>query len=273
MPPSLAISVVTYAPILSVVEQVLISLDQALCYARQRNILGETRLFLTDNGPGDAWRTRLLTLLANRSATSVELLSGHGNIGYGAGHNLAIRISDCDFHLVLNPDAMLDKDALYQALCFMADHPNVGLLAPAAVDGDGNRQYVCKAYPSVFDLLLRGFAPALLKKPFRNRLNRYQLHDLIGDRVVWDVPIVSGCFMLFRSSVLSRLEGFSPAYFLYFEDFDLSLRTAEIARIAYVPGVRITHFGGHAAGKGWRHVAMFIRSATTFFQQHGWKWL
>jgi len=56
-----------------------------------------------------------------------------------------------------------------------------------------------------------------------------------------------------------------------FEDFDLSLRFARQAAIAYVPAVRIRHAGGDAAGKGWAHRGMFIRSAFTFFQRHGWR--
>jgi len=90
--------------------------------------------------------------------------------------------------------------------------------------------------------------------------------------VVWDVPLVSGCCMLFKGPVLSKVRGFSPDYFLYFEDYDISLRVAQTARTVYVPAVRITHFGGHAASKGWRHIQLFLRSALTFFRQHTWQW-
>jgi hypothetical protein len=65
--------------------------------------------------------------------------------------------------------------------------------------------------------------------------------------------------------------GFSARYFLYFEDFDLSLRFHRLADIAYVPSVRITHGGGNAARKGGAHQRLFIRSALTFFRTHGWK--
>jgi GT2 family glycosyltransferase len=204
---------------------------------------------------------------------AVETIAGHGNIGFGSGHNLTLDRHDYDYHLVLNPDVLLERTALLSGLGYLAEHPDVGLLAPRVLDGTGRQQYLCKRYPSVLDLLLRGFAPPSLRRIFGKRLDRYELRDRIGDHVVMDVPIVSGCFMLFRRPVLTRLEGFSPAYFLYFEDFDLSLRIAKIARTAYVPDVRITHFGGHAARKGKRHVKLFARSALTFFNRHGWKWL
>lgn len=201
----------------------------------------------------------------------VDIRIGHGNIGFGRGHNLVLG-SISKFHLVLNPDAELARDALAQALAFMVRNPECGLLSPAAFWDDGMRQYLCKRYPAVLDLLVRGFAPARLKQFFRERLEHYEMRDLIGDDVVWDPPIVSGCFMLFRGDVLRRLGGFDPRFFLYFEDFDISIRAAEISRIAYVPSVRIVHHGGHAARKGWAHVGMFVRSGIGFFNKHGWRW-
>lgn len=76
--------------------------------------------------------------------------------------------------------------------------------------------------------------------------------------------IVSGCFMLFRTDALKALGGFDERYFLYFEDFDLSLRAQKLGRVVYYPGVRIQHYGGGAGRKGWRHIKMFLRSALTF---------
>jgi GT2 family glycosyltransferase len=227
------------------------------------------------NGPDTIYDYEWQHLLeqGTKQADVVELLSHHGNIGYGAGHNLTLNRAKSDFHLILNPDVFLEKDALLHAFEFMVSHPEVGLLTPAARDRKGYRQYLCKRYPTLLDLLLRGFAPGFLKNVFQKRLYDYELRHKVGNTVMWDVPIVSGCFMLFRQSALLRLGGFSPAYFLYFEDFDISLRAAKITRTVYVPSVRITHFGGHAARKGWRHVALFSRSAMAFFKTHGWKWV
>jgi GT2 family glycosyltransferase len=70
--------------------------------------------------------------------------------------------------------------------------------------------------------------------------------------------------------VLDAVEGFDPRYFLYFEDFDLSLRLSKVAPIAYVPAVRIVHHGGHAAAKGFAHIRWFATSARRFFSMHGW---
>jgi GT2 family glycosyltransferase len=250
-------------------------MDEALSYARRYGSLASVTLILVHNGPKTAdfheWQPLLDQWI--KQADRVKLLGNHGNIGYGAGHNLAINSVKSDFHLVLNPDVLLEKDALLHACEFMVSYPEVGLLTPSARDRQGHSQYLCKRYPTLLDLLLRGFAPGFLKQFFQKRLHDYELRDKVGNAVMWDVPIVSGCFMLFRQSALRRLGGFSPSYFLYFEDFDISLRAAKIARTVYVPSVRITHYGGHAARKGWRHIALFSRSALAFFKNHGWKWV
>ncbi|MBZ4193407.1 MAG: glycosyltransferase [Candidatus Contendobacter sp.] len=269
----LGVSIVTYAPNLPLLTQVLAQLGQALRHARQHGELTEARLILVDNGPGSGWREPLQQLLETTAGSvPFELLTGHGNLGYGAGHNLALQRSTADLHLILNPDVLLEEDALSVGLAFLAAYPEVGLVTPAVWDPAGQRQYLCKRYPTVLDLALRGFAPAGLRRWFQARLDRYELRDQIGDALFWDPPVVSGCFMLGRQASLAQVGGFRPEYFLYFEDFDLSLRLAAVSRLVYVPQIRIVHWGGHAARKGVRHISLFLRAAARFFQQHGWRW-
>lgn len=269
---SIVVSVVTFGSDLSRLGPTLGSL-----WAAAEQLPGGTeamRLCLVDNGPYDAARSAALAGLLRGWGDRADLLSSHGNVGYGRGHNLAIVRSGSTYHLILNPDVELAPDALARALEFLDAHPGCGLLAPAVRDEAGHLQYLCKRRPAVLDLLLRGFAAGWLRERFRTRLDRYEMRDLINERdVVWDPPIVSGCFMLFRTVVLRALGGFDPRYFLYFEDFDLSLRAAALTRVAYVPVVRIVHHGGGAACKGVRHVRMFAASGARFFSRHGWQWV
>jgi len=226
------------------------------------------RLFLIDNDP--AATESGSGLFSCAEGMRVDYLCGQGNVGFGAAHNLVLEKVGV-FHLILNPDVELAEDALDQALAFMKIHPDCGLLSPFASWENGRRQYLCKRYPTILDLVLRGFAPAFVKRLFQYRLDRYEMRGVTEADVVWDPLIVSGCFMLFRRDVLHRVGGFDPAYFLYFEDFDLSLRAARVTRLAYVPSVKIVHYGGYASRKGFRHIAMFARSARRFFRTHGWR--
>ncbi len=178
-------------------------------------------LFLIDNG-GSAEALAGLELPAG---WTVHHISGHGNVGFGRGHNLSLDGAG-DFHLILNPDLELAPDALVEARAFMAAHPECGLLAPAAPLGRRAHPSIsCKRVPAVFDLFLRGFAPGWLRRCLNaRRMPATRCRTFIGEQVVWDPPLVSGAFMLFRTSVLRRLGGFDPDFFLYFEDYDLSLR-------------------------------------------------
>ncbi|WP_250534518.1 glycosyltransferase family 2 protein [Caballeronia sp. AZ10_KS36] len=270
-PEAISVSLVVYRPHRRLLERTLHTLGTALTPTRVAAQAGSTPLYLINNGTDEAidW-----SALAGDARLEMSLIQGQGNVGYGRGHNLAIERASSRYHLILNPDIELDADALTHALTFMDAHPEVGLLSPQIIEDDGSRQYLCRRYPTVFDLFIRGFLPRSMRAPFKARLARYEMRDVIGDKdIVWDPPIVSGCFMLFRTEVLKKLGGFDPRYFLYFEDYDLSLRTHDVARVAYVPSVRVLHHGGDAAGKGWTHIKLFIASAYKFFSRFGWKWL
>jgi GT2 family glycosyltransferase len=273
---SLRISVVTFAPDADVLARTLASAAAAIDRAQKEGALGATDLVIVDNGPdaraGATVDAAAEALRGTAPAVPVHVLRGHGNVGYGAGHNLAIRDAASDLHLILNPDVVLAPDALAEAARYMAGHPGVALLAPRVTGDDGRLQFLCKRYPSPLILALRGFAPRPLRSLFDGALAHYEMRDVIGDEaVVDDVPIASGAFMFCRTSALAAVGGFDPRFFLYFEDFDLSLRLAPHGRIAYVPAVRIVHYGGHSARKGAAHVRMFAASALRFFRKHGWR--
>ncbi|ALP62213.1 glycosyltransferase family 2 protein [Paraburkholderia caribensis] len=268
----LSISIVVYRPDLALLLSTLESVATACRTLRVARPSFALRLTIIDNGGLPDIETSLDTLRGN--GINCEILSGHGNIGYGCGHNLAIENSPYSFHLVLNPDIELDARALASAVDFLDAHPEAGLLTPRIGDDAGQLQFLCRRYPTLVDLFVRGFLPARARRLFDRRLARYEMRDLINERdTVWDPPIVSGCFMVFRTTVLKTLAGFDSRYFLYFEDYDLSLRAHEVTRVVYAPVVRVLHHGGGAARKGSAHIRMFVSSAFKFFNRFGWKWL
>ncbi len=279
LPSSLTVSVVTYRPDVALLECCLRKLALAIGAAREQGSIRSVAVALIDNSEDRAVAAEVIELGRTRFAGSdiqVHYLHGHANIGYGAAHNLALHGTGADYQLVLNPDVELAPDALANAVRWLDAQVDVGALAPAVTNPHGEPEYLCKRYPAVFDLLLRGFAPAFVRRLFRRRLDRYELRDRIdpgSGAAVLDVPIISGACMLVKRIPIDLTGGFDPKFFLYFEDFDWSVRLARVTRIAWLPEFRAVHHGGGAARKGFDHIRWFVRSGIRFYRKHGWRWL
>ena len=228
------------------------------------------RLILIDNSEQSELASALRSVAITTRWPDVIIMSGHGNIGYGAGHNLAIRATTAPTHLVLNPDVELDPDALRHGLLTLSEHACV-LVGAVGRDANGAPGYLSKRMPSIGVFYLRGFAPAWLKRRFERRLAHYEYRDLPSNRVS-DVELVSGAFMLCRTDALLAVGGFDERYFLHFEDLDLSLRLHALGQVVSDPRVTLIHHGGNAAKKGAGHLKLFLRSAFRFFNSHGWRW-
>jgi GT2 family glycosyltransferase len=249
------------------------SLLDSIQYLRDSRSVARISLTVVDNAAYEDGNLFSSLFTKMDGINTVRCIQPEKNLGYGQAHNLCIH-QGSDFHLILNPDVYLDKAALVNGLDYLQEHPTTGLVAPFAANDNNTPLFLCKRYPTVLDFLLRGFAPAFLRQIFSQRLSRYEMRrEYLSDTAYDGVDIASGCCMLVRTELLKKLDGFSPDYFLYFEDFDLSMRLRQHATITFVPNMRIVHDGGHASRKGLWHIQQFARSGRLFFSQHGWRWL
>ena len=285
-PSRLSVSIVLFDSDLGLFRQTVDALAIAIRHATDAGLAGDVRIAIIDNnGPegsrnDEQWDPGVATRAVVPRA-HWRRISGQGNVGFGRGHNVALldRTTTGDFHLVLNPDAPLADDALTVALQWMAQAPDSALVAPNARTDDDAPLFLCKRYPDAFTLFLRAAAPRRVRRWFAGRLARYELRDVVGangEKQARDVPLASGCCMVLRTAALDAIDGvggFDPSFFVYFEDYDLSLRIARGGRwhIDYLPDMKLVHFGGHAAKKSWAHVRMFAAGAIRFFNKHGWK--
>lgn len=271
----LSISVVSYHSPLEELSTMLGSLLDALSTLRAGYPDASTSISLIDNSENN--QLALSQFAAHEPqleevGAELRLIQGQGNVGYGAAHNLAINKADSHYHLVINSDIELDKNGLLKGINYLRDNPDVGAVNPHASFEDGSKQYLCKRYPSVFDFFLRGFMPGFIRGLFRSRLEKFEMRDLSEEQPTKGIPILSGCFMLCRTDALKEAAGFDERYFLYFEDFDLSLRLSKNYELAYLPDMKIVHHGGHSARKGGKHIRLFVQSGKRFFSSHDWRW-
>ena len=272
----LSVSIVLYHSQIELLRATITSLYQSALSAVQKNHLTSLDLLLVDNSEDEEYAAAvraLLETLHSDSFFSIHFSQSEQNRGFGAGHNAVISELRSDYHLILNPDAELAQTSLCSGLAALESNEQIALVSPKVLAPDGKQEFLCKAYPSVLVLLLRAFAPDFMRRWFQSKLKRYELREVCEGSEPAQVLLASGCFMLLRTAALQAVAGFNEKYFLYFEDFDLSLRLRESGQLMFMPSMVITHHGGYAASKGGRHIRLFVRAGLRFFNDHGWKWI
>lgn len=253
------------------------------------NFSGQIQLVLTDNTDDAADSTRLATLIKQWQSeqflialSSFEFRQTGKNLGYGQANNQALidtspttgkrpKGTQPDYFLILNPDLQLHTDAISQASHHMSENPDCVLLTPRALSLAGDDLFLNHAKPTILALLGRFMKKLAWLKPLRTAMDKYEMRDLPTDQPHDQTICASGCFMLARAEAFEQIGGFDSRFFMYFEDYDLSVRLLQLGRVCYQPLVKVAHFGGGAANKGLRHNRMFATSAFRFFQRHGWQ--
>ena len=264
----LTVSIVTHNSDLVVLKNLLTSLVVANSKLTAVNRISELIIIDNSNQPlsiGDTCKPIL------EKFNSVTLLHSKTNMGYGRAHNMAINKCHSTFHLLLNPDVLLHCDALKNGIAFLEEQPGIVAVSPCAVNGQNRQLYLAKKFPSLFVLLLRSLGVNWLNKCFAGIYRDYEYYPERNSSKIFEAELVSGCFILCRTDVLKSVQGFDEKYFLYFEDFALSIKLREIGKISYLSSMKIQHFGGEASRKGLKHIYYFLSSAFKFYQEFGWK--
>lgn len=222
------------------------------------------RLIVIDNSPDDRLRAPI-------SLTGAEYHFTGGNVGFGAGHNIAVRkiLGGTKYHLVLNPDVRFGKGVLEALHAFIAGNPEVGLVMPRVVYPDGTEQHLCKRLPTPLDLLKRRFGGRFARRFFGVSMDSYVITGL-DPELPTVVPCLSGCCMLIRTSVLGTVGLFDERFFLYMEDVDLCRRIGEAYATVFLPTVVICHEYQKGSYHSFKLTGYHIRSAWLYFWKWGW---
>jgi GT2 family glycosyltransferase len=179
--------------------------------------------------------------------SSARLFVSEANEGFAAACNRGIAASSGEYVLILNPDTLVEPDAVSKALAFMHSHPDAGAAGARMTDGNGRFLPESKrGFPSPSASLFR-FTRLCNLFPRSAFFNAYYLGHL-PDNETCRADILTGAFMLLRREALDRAGLFDTAFFMYGEDIDLSWRIRKAGYYNYyLHDVRITHFKGKSA--------------------------
>ncbi len=217
-------------------------------------------IFLIDNSPYSQSEFEQLP---------VKYIFNGKNLGYGAGHNIAIRetiTSNIPYHLVLNPDIELDSSIFTEIINFMQENKDVGHLMPKVLYPNGNIQHLCKLLPTPIDLLTRRFLP---KKWTKKTNHKFELRQS-GYNKIMEVPYLSGCFMFLRTEALKEVGLFDERFFMYPEDIDLTRRVHQQFKTIYYPLISIKHQNPKASYKDNKLFFIHTVNLIKYFNKWGW---
>ncbi len=224
------------------------------------------KLYLIDNSLTDKLKGYV------KISNKIEYIFNNKNVGYGAGHNIAIRktIEDqIDYHIVLNPDVYFESSAIAGLVEYVENHKDVGLIMPKILYPNEETQFLAKLLPTPLDLFVRRFLPSFFNKYKEKRNNIYELR-FTGYNKIMQVPNLSGCFMLLRTKTLEEVGLFDENIFMYLEDTDLSRRIHSKYKTIFFPAVQIYHEYSRASYKSIKLMLYHIQAAVYYFNKYGW---
>ena len=188
----------------------------------------------------------------------VHFIANKENVGFARANNQAIRQSESEYVLLLNPDTVVYEPTLRGVLNFMDSHPEAGGAGVRMLTRNGqpapeSRRAVPTPWVSFLKMI--GFT------------RRYYMSHL-----PWNQPsqieVVSGAFCMLRRKALDQVGLLDEDYFMYGEDIDLSYRLLKGGwQNWYVP-FDIVHYKGESTQKSsFRYVHTFYQAMLIFFRK------
>lgn len=194
---------------------------------------------------------------------------GSENVGYGAGHNQALRkVLDTDdkYHIVLNSDVYFKPDVLDKLVRYMDTHEDVAQVQPNIVFPNGEMQYTCRMLPTPANLIFRRFLP----KPMVEKMNYKYLLQYNDHTQEMNVPYHQGSFMFFRTECFKKVGLFDERFFMYPEDIDITRRMHKHYRTMFWPGVTVVHAHRAASYKSKKMLRIHMENMIKYFNKWGW---
>ncbi len=188
-------------------------------------------IIVVDNASTDESVTQL-----KNEFTSIIFLSSDTNRGFTGGNNIGMQYAlekGYELQLLLNNDVAVEPDFL-APLVSVFENKNIGAAQPL-IYFHHNHELIWNA-GSKYNALL-----GISSTPGYNTLDKGQTQKKIQKSIDW----ITGCAFMVRSAVLQEVGLLTEAFFIYYEDVDLSFKIKKAGyQLAYVPSSVIYHIAG-----------------------------
>ncbi|MCQ2326292.1 MAG: glycosyltransferase [Bacteroidales bacterium] len=239
-------------------------LEHCLLSVRQAVKNVESEIFVVDNNSVDGSIAML-----KEKFPEVKLIENKDNVGFARANNQAIRISQGEYVLLLNPDTVVEEDTFTKCIEFMDKTPDAGGLGVKMIDGQGKILKESKRgfpTPWVCFCKMSGLTKIF---PHSKKYCGYYMGHLSYEETN-EVDILAGAFMLMRKEALDKSGLLDETFFMYGEDIDLSYRiTLAGYKNYYFADTSIIHYKGESTKKGsLNYVYTFYNAMDIFAKKH-----
>lgn len=233
-------------------------LIECLNYIHRSDLEVRPQVIVVDNGSSDDSVQRVKS-----AYPAVTVIDAGRNLGFAAANNRAFERAQGDFLLLVNTDAILEKDCARKLLKLMIDDPSIGMAGPRLLNPDGSPQTSYEAVPTLASETLNR---SLLKRLFPSRFpgKSRRLAEPVA------VEALIGAVMMIRRAALEEVGGFDQDYFFFLEETDLAVRMRRRGwKVMHEPRAVAVHFQG-ATARAYEASARieFYRSRYIFFRKH-----
>lgn len=201
--------------------------------------------------------------LARARFPKVEVLEAGKNLGFSAAVNRGLEHTSGDLVLVLNTDALLDRDCCRILMELMRTVPKVGMAGPQLLNEDGSLQTSYEAVPTLAtETLNRSLLKRLFPSRFPGKTRRLFAPE--------PVEALIGAVVMIRRIALEQLGAFDEDYFFFLEETDLAVRMRMAGwTVMHDPRAKAVHLQGATANKLPSAARIeFYRSRYIFFRKH-----
>lgn len=176
----------------------------------------------------------------------VVVLRNLKNVGFSAACNLGIKLTTAPNILFLNPDCIVDEDAIQQLISTLNSATNIGMVGGLLCNSDGSEQAGGRrVFPTPRRAFIRGFGLHFLTKNTPWLGSDYLLHlEPLPVKPIL-VEAISGACMMVKRQAIETVGLWDEGYFLHCEDLDWCMRFRLSGyQVMFVPNARIFHHWG-----------------------------
>ena len=239
-------------------------LEHCLLSVRQAIKGIEAEVFVVDNNSVDG-----SVAMLKEKFPEVKLIENKTNTGFAKANNQAIKLSQGEYILLLNPDTVVEEDTFRKCIDFMDSHADAGALGVKMIDGQGKILKESKrGFPTPWVCFCKMSGLSKLF-PHSSKYCGYYMGHLSYEQTN-KVDILAGAYMFMRKVALDKSGLLDETFFMYGEDIDLSYRiTLAGYNNYYFADTSIIHYKGESTKKGsLNYVYTFYNAMDIFAKKH-----